>query len=38
LEVLLVELELYEDVSGEYRELTRAWCSTPKSKLMSPFQ
>jgi hypothetical protein len=38
LEVMLVELELYRDVSGEHRELTRAWCSTPKSKLVSPFQ
>jgi hypothetical protein len=34
LEVLLVELELYRDVSGEHRELTGAWCSTPKSKLV----
>jgi hypothetical protein len=24
--VLLVELELYQDVSGEHRELTGAWC------------
>jgi hypothetical protein len=38
LEVLLVELELYQDVSGEHREFTRAWGSTPKSKLVSPFQ
>jgi hypothetical protein len=38
LEVMLVKLELYRDVSGEHRELTGAWCSTPKSKLVSPFQ
>jgi hypothetical protein len=38
LEVLLFELELYRDVSGEHRELTGAWCSAPKSKLVSPFQ
>jgi hypothetical protein len=37
LEVLLVELELYQDVSSEHRELTGAWGS-PKSKLVSPFQ
>jgi hypothetical protein len=38
LEVLLVELELNQDVSNEHRELTGAWGSTPKSKLVSPFQ
>jgi hypothetical protein len=38
LEVLLVELELYRDVSGEHQELTGAWCSTSKSMLVSPFQ
>jgi hypothetical protein len=38
LEVLLFELELYRDVSGEHREFTRAWRSTLKSKLLSPFQ
>jgi hypothetical protein len=38
LEVLLVELELYRDVSGEHRELTEAWCSAPKRKLVSLFQ
>jgi hypothetical protein len=37
LEVMLVELELYWDVSGEHRELTGAWFSAPKSKLVSPF-
>jgi hypothetical protein len=38
LEVLLFELEVWQDVSGEHRELTRAWISTPKIKLVSPFQ
>jgi hypothetical protein len=38
LEVLLFELELYRDVSGEHRELTGAWRSALKSKLVSPFQ
>jgi hypothetical protein len=38
LEVLLFELELYRDVSGEHRELTGAWRSAPKSKLVYPFQ
>jgi hypothetical protein len=38
LEVLLVELELYQDISDEHRELTGAWCPAPKSKLVSPFQ
>jgi hypothetical protein len=37
LEVLLFELELYRDVSGEHREFTGAWRSAPKSKLVSPF-
>jgi hypothetical protein len=27
LEVMLFELELQQDVSGEHRELTRAWVS-----------
>jgi hypothetical protein len=35
---MLVELELQQDVFGEHRELTGAWSSTPKSKLVSPFQ
>jgi hypothetical protein len=34
----LFELKLYRDVSGEHRGLTGAWCSAPKSKLVSPFQ
>jgi hypothetical protein len=34
---MLVELELQQDVSGEHRELTGAWFSTPKSNLVSPF-
>jgi hypothetical protein len=38
LEVLLVELELYQDISGEHREFTGAWGSTPKSKIVSTFQ
>jgi hypothetical protein len=38
LEVLLFELELYRDVSGENWEFTRAWRFAPKSKLVSPFQ
>jgi hypothetical protein len=38
LEVLLFEVGLYRDVSGEHRELTGVWRSAPKSKLMSPFQ
>jgi hypothetical protein len=38
LEVLLFELEVWQDVSGKNRELTRAWISTLKSKLVSPFQ
>jgi hypothetical protein len=38
LDVLLAELELYWDVYGEHRELTGAWCSTPKIKIVSPFQ
>jgi hypothetical protein len=36
--VMLFELELQQEVSGEHRELTRAWFSMPKSKLVSPFQ
>jgi hypothetical protein len=35
---MLFELELQQDISGEHRELTRAWFSVLKSKLMSPFQ
>jgi hypothetical protein len=35
---MLFELELQQDVSGEHRKLTRAWFSTPESKLVSPFQ
>jgi hypothetical protein len=38
LEVLLFELELWQDVSGEHRELTRDWFSMPKSKLVYSFQ
>jgi hypothetical protein len=38
LEVLLFELEVWQDVSGEHRELTGARISMPKSKLVSPFQ
>jgi hypothetical protein len=34
----LFELELKQDISGEHRDLTRVWFSTPKSKLMPPFQ
>jgi hypothetical protein len=34
----LFELEVWQDASGEHRELTRAWISTQKSKLVSPFQ
>jgi hypothetical protein len=35
---MLLELELQQEVSGEHRELTRAWFSTLKSKLVSPPQ
>jgi hypothetical protein len=35
---MLFKLELQQDVSDEHRELTRAWFSTLKSKLVSPFQ
>jgi hypothetical protein len=38
LEVMLFELEVWQDVSGEHWELTRAWFSMPNSKLVSPFQ
>jgi hypothetical protein len=38
LEVMLFELELQQDISGEHRELTRTWFSTPNSKLVFPFQ
>jgi hypothetical protein len=34
----LFEQEVWQDVSSEHRELTRAWISTLKSKLLSPFQ
>jgi hypothetical protein len=36
--MLLFELELQQDIFGEHQKLTRAWFSTPKSKLVSPFQ
>jgi hypothetical protein len=35
---MLFELEVWQDVSGEHRELTGAWISTLKSKPVSPFQ
>jgi hypothetical protein len=35
---MLFALELQQDVYGEHWELTRAWFSTPKSKLVPPFQ
>jgi hypothetical protein len=38
LEVLLFELGVWQGISGEHREFTRAWISTLKSKLLSPFQ
>jgi hypothetical protein len=38
LEVLLFEMVLYRDVSGEHWELIGAWRSALKSKLVSPFQ
>jgi hypothetical protein len=35
---MLAELGLKLEVFGEHREFTRAWISTPKSKLVFPFQ
>jgi hypothetical protein len=36
LEAILFELELYQDVSGEHRELTRAWISKEQARASIP--